>query len=69
MFIRTDGLVVRKSLSLLYTLPLNGAIFQWWEDGKRTKLLTTDQTTAIKDQYLLMPKSILDSWTEYKNEM
>ena len=67
MLIRTDGLVVRKSTILLFTIPLNGTLLQWWGDGKDLEFLPTDQTTAIKDQYLLMPKSILDSWT--KDEM
>lgn len=67
--IRTDGLVVRKSTSLLYTIPLNGKMYQWWKDGKSIELLIANQTTKIKDQYFLMPKSILDSWAENRNEM
>lgn len=67
--IRTDGLVVRKSIYPIYTIPLNGKMYQWWKDGESTELSEAFQVTKIKDQYLLMPKSILDSWTEDRNEM
>lgn len=67
--VRADGLVVRKTTSPLYTIPLNGKMYQWWKDGEIMELSKANQVTKIKDQYLLMPKSILDSWTENRNEM
>jgi hypothetical protein len=51
----------------LFTIPLNGCIYQWWKgaDGAHKNILLCEKgsrTTKLKDQYLLVPMSILYDW-------
>lgn len=61
--LRTDGLVIRDLESQrLKTFLQGGEHYQVLRNGKAAKIFSNQ--TSFTDQYLLMPKSIFDNWTE-----